>query len=562
MGIATNRVQERVDCSLGQGSHAQVEFEHNQSVMDAGVLFLLPALLSQGLLKFKELYQVSFKKYYSLESIILTFAFMALLRIKNPEQLKQCKPGELGRIMGLDRVPEVRCLRQRLQLLTDQQQASALNILLIDQWYGNAPEDGQFLYIDGHNRVYFGHKANLPVKYISRQKLCLSATTEYWVNDATGMPVMMVIGELTEKLQQAIEEYIIPQLQKTCLLREPSDDKTPRCTFVFDREAYEPAFFIRLWEKYRIAIITYRKNVKDIWDKSLFYNTSVQVLENNVTMQLCEMGTELGGYWFREVRRHSDDGHQTAIITTHPTLEVPIIAGRMFGRWCQENFFRYLIYDYDFDKIVSFGVEAIDPQTEVVNPEYRKVNHELKKLREKIGRLEAKFYSLLQQAMDEDLDKLPDITNKQAEYIQLLEKYRVEEKLILGRRAQYPARIKIGQMPEQKKYNKLKTESKLIMNIIKMICYRAETSVANLIADVFSRSRQEKHMFIKQVMKTPADIVPDYSNNTLTIILHSLSANRYNEVASYLAKVLSETETIYPGTNLRMIFKTTANTVC
>ena len=111
-------------------------------------------------------------------------------------------------------------------------------------------------------RIYYGYKANLPVKFVSRQKLCLSATTEYWVNDAHGLPVMMVIGELTEKLQTAIEfEYlIIPQMQHTNLLcAKTSDDQQPRCTFIFDREAYEPAFFHRLWTEYKIAIITYRK---------------------------------------------------------------------------------------------------------------------------------------------------------------------------------------------------------------------------------------------------------------------------------------------------------------
>lgn len=558
MGIATSRADERILCVLGQGNHAPVSFEHNEAVTDAGVLFLLPALLAQGLLKFNELYQVSPSHYYSLESVVLTFAYMALLRIKNPEQLKQCKPGELGRIMGLDRVPEVKCLRQKLHLLTQQEQSRALNNLLIDHWYKDHTEDGQFLYIDGHTRVYYGHKANLPVKFISRQKLCLSATTEYWVNDATGMPVMMVMGELTEKLQQAIEQYIIPELLKTCLLPQAQSSNQPRCTFVFDREAYEPAFFIRLWEKYRIAIITYRKNVKDIWLQSLFKSTEVQILENNVPMQLCEMGTELGGHWFREVRSLGEGGHQTAIITTHPTLAMPIIAGRMFGRWCQENFFRYLIYDYDFDKIVSFGVEAIDPQKEIVNPAYRRINHELKKLREKIGRLEAKFYPLLQQVMDEDLDKLPTITRQQANYAELLEKYRIDEKSILERRAQTPVRIKISQMPEEQKYNKLKTESKVIMNIIKMICYRAETVVANLSIPYLTKGRDEMRMFIKQITKTSADIIPDYPNNTITIRLHGLSTPHYNKAANQLSILLTQSETIYPGTNLRIIFKTTA----
>ena len=60
-------------------------------------------------------------------------------------------------------------------------------------------------------------------------------------------------------------------------------------------------------------------------------------------MHLCETQTELGGYLFREIRRLGKDGHQTSIVTTHPTLETNLIAGRMFGRWCQENFLDILL---------------------------------------------------------------------------------------------------------------------------------------------------------------------------------------------------------------------------
>ena len=47
------------------------------------------------------------------------------------------------------------------------------------------------------------------------------------------------------------------------------------------------------------------------------------------------------------------------------------------------EFFRYLIEDYDFDKMTSFGTESIDLDKEVVNPEYRKLTHQIKKTREK-----------------------------------------------------------------------------------------------------------------------------------------------------------------------------------
>ena len=488
---------------------------------------------------------------------------MALARIKNPEQLKQCKPGEIGRIIGLDRIPEVKCLRQKLKLLTQQNQARQLNNLMINHWYEDKSEESAFFYIDGHVRIYYGYKANLTAKFVSRQKLCLSATTEFWVNDALGMPVMVVMGELSEKLQQMIEEQIIPELKKTSLWKDITDDDNQvRFTLVFDREAYEPAFFIRLWKTYRIAVITYRKNVKDLWGDDCFKSSTVKVLNQTVNMQLCEMGTMLDKYWFREIRRKGKNNHQTAIVTTHPLLETNIVAGRMFARWSQENFFKYLISDYDFDKMLSFGTETIDDQKLVVNPEYRKLTHQLKKSREKKQRIEARFYPLAQQLMDEPIDAIPSLTQKLMDYLQAIEQFSVQEKELILTRSQLQPKIKLCQLPEQKRFNKLKTESKLLMNVIKMIAYRAETAVAQWVAPYLSRADDEKRMLIKQIIESNADLSPDYDNNTLTVVLHSLSAKRFNLAAWELSKLLNQTETIFPNTNLRMIFKLSAISNC
>jgi len=581
---------------LGTGN-AATRFNAHEALCGAGVLFLLPALLAQGLLKTKDVYKIPENHYYGLESIVLTLAFMALARIKNPEQLKQCKPGEIGKIIGLDRIPEVRCLRDKIKLLTSQKQAKKLNQLLIGHWYNQPTEETSFLYIDGHVRIYFGHQAQLPSKFVSRQKLCLSATTEFWVNDAAGLPIMMVAGELTEKLQKAIEDYIIPELQKTLLLPSPSqpkeelkktdditealkikeanrstdgekatdenevhDDQPPVCTLVFDREAYEPAFFKRLYQKHLIAVLTYRKNVKDMWDEKDFKPADVKVLDQTITMRLCERKTVLGDVPMREIRRLTDGGHQTAIITTNPIISTEVAAGRMFGRWSQENFFRYMIMDYDFDKMVEYGVEAIDENKEVVNPEHRKLNYRLKKQKEKTARLKAKLFPLTEEAIETSLDDMPALLKKQMKLVEQIEKNQQIEQELINERSKIPARIKLKNMPDQARYNKLKPESKMLMNIIKMICYRAETAVANELGNI--NVKEEKRMLVKQIIQNNADLIPDYENKTLTVVLHSLSAPRFNLAAEKLTEVLNQTETIFPGTDLMLKFKTSAFSNC
>ncbi|MFO8053780.1 MAG: hypothetical protein R6U19_01270 [Bacteroidales bacterium] len=524
MGEATARFEERTLCAFGQGGHAQPDFSGSQALCGAGVLFLLPALISQGLLKAREVYHIPESHYYGLESVVMTLAFMALSRIKNPEQLKLCKPGEIGRLIGLDRIPEMKCLREKIKILSEQNQSTAFNNSLIDIWYPHEnPSETDFLYIDGHVRIYYGSKANLPAKFISRQKLCLSATSEFWVNDAQGMPVMMVMGQLSEKLQTIIEHQIVPRLIETALITaKPEMKDKPQCTLIFDREAYEPAFFQRLWEHYKIATLTYGKNVKDIWDVNNFETVDVTVMGQQINMELCEQKTALGGFIFREVRRLSENGHQTAIITNNPELKIKEVAGRMFARWSQENFFRYLIQDYDFDKMISYGIETIDMEKVVVNPQYRNLTQRIKKIRERKQRIEAKFYPLVEQAMDEKLDNLPAITDKQMQYKQQIDQLILEENQLLQARNKLQPKIKLAQMPQEKRYNKLKTESKILMNVIKMICYRAESSMASLLAPHLANAQKEKRMVVKQIIKSNADLIPDYKNQTLTVKLYSL----------------------------------------
>jgi hypothetical protein len=279
-------------------------------------------------------------------------------------------------------------------------------------------------------------------------------------------------------------------------------------------------------------------------------------------MHLCERQTVLGGHPFREIRRLGESEHQTSIVTTHPTLATAVIAGRMFSRWSQENFFRYLMQDYDFDRMAAFGTEPADAEREVVNPEYRKLTHKIKKMREKIQRLEAQFYPLAELAMDRVLDDLPTITKQQAEYRERIDCLQTQKEELLLQRSHIQARIKVCQMPDQHRYDKLKTESKLLMNVIRMICYRAESSVAQWIAPYLSRSDEEKRMVVKQIIQSSADITPDYENKTLTVTLYALSANRFNVAANELAHLLNETETVFPGTDLTMIFKITANPDC
>jgi hypothetical protein len=305
--MATSNTLARTSARFGLVKGVETVFENHNSVNNGGVLLLLPALLLQGLFKIKQTHSIN-EGYYSLEAIILTLAFMQLCRIKTPQELSRCNAGELGKLIGYDRVPEMKCLREKLNELSAQQtKTEELNKELRKIWIPDTED--LTLYIDGHVKIYTGEKAQLPKKYISRQKLCLPGITDFYVNDTLGSPVMFFRGELNEKLQHVIEHNVIPTILQENDFSNVGPEE-PIFTLIFDREAFDYSFFIRLWQEHRIAIVTYKKYVKDSWDESLFkeYNVSDR-LGNINTMRLCEKELKHSDFKFREIRCWNNEHH-------------------------------------------------------------------------------------------------------------------------------------------------------------------------------------------------------------------------------------------------------------
>jgi len=146
--------------------------------------------------------------YYGALHILTLLGFMALARIRRPEGLRHAPPGELGKAVGLDRVPEVRTLREKVAQLAEAGQPREWMRELSRRWMEADPEEAGYLYVDGHVRVYHGADARLPRRYVSRERLCLRGTTDYWVNDAIGRPFFVVSQAVTDGLAAALVNEI------------------------------------------------------------------------------------------------------------------------------------------------------------------------------------------------------------------------------------------------------------------------------------------------------------------------------------------------------------------
>lgn len=566
MGLGCTREQERVEAALGGLNEAVPAFVPDQDVKSAGVLFALPALLLNGLLKYANNYLSFPKGYYGLQSFLLLLSFAALLRIKSLEAIRYCEAGELGKAIGLDRIPEIRTLRKKVKYITNHGEPEQWSKELSKYWMEEDPELAGILYVDGHVRVYSGSKTPLPKRYVSRQKLCLRGLTDYWVNDAVGKPFFVVSKAVNSGLLSVMREQIIPRLLRD-IPKQPTGEELKanrhlyRFGVVFDREGYSPEFFKEMWEK-RIACYTYKKYVNDVWPESEFIEKEV-VLNNGevVKMKLAERGVYFRkqDLWVREIRKLTDTGHQASIITTDFMNNAEVLAARMFSRWSQENFLKYMMEHYGIDRLIEYEQEAISETTKVVNPRYRELESQIKTKTTLLNRQRVKYGALVLKAEGEEPDIRKYVQEKATirESIDTLEK---EIEQLKATKKNTEKHIEFSKLPEDKKFQDLKKSGKQFVDTIKMIAYRAETAMANTLQEYISK-KDEARSLVRQIFMTDADIMPDEKNGVLRITIHNMTNPRNNRYVQQLCDVLNSSETLFPGTNLRLVYNLVSNQI-
>ena len=560
MGMGTCHVEARIAASVGElGSPVTPDFKPALDVPNGGVLLALPALLSIGLLKTTNQFFELPKGYYGLESLFLLLAFMSLARLKFIESLRYCSPGEWGRLLGLDRVPEVRTLRNKIRLLSGENRPERWSEALCKEWMKAAPEQAGTLYIDGHTRVYNGHQTKLPRHYVARQKLCLRATSDYWVNAMDGQPFFVVNQVVDPGMIKVIENDILPRLDED-VPNQPDEaalSEKPllhRFTLVFDREGYSPAFLARLKAK-RVACMTYHKYPGADWPEEEF---QVCVVEMDGTppieIKLAERGSCLSNkLWVREIRKLTVRGHQTSIITTDYQTKAAPLALTMFARWSQENFFKYAREHYNLDRLIDYRTDVITDPLQVVNPAYRQLDGQVRSCTGKLTRRLAEFGEMTLKEGD-DNKAIETFLKKKADCRDDIEHLQHRCQALKDERKNTAHHIMVDELSEEDRFKQLSTAGKHLIDTIKMIAYRAETAMANILRQTLSH-QDESRTLLEALFKTDADIIPDEKAGTLTIRLHHM-ANRCSDAAiEKLCNELNETQTIYPGTNLRLIFK-------
>jgi hypothetical protein len=559
LGYGTTRVMDRLLASCGLLSAAGLEFAAADDVPLAGVLCALPALLTEGLLLHTCAFYSLPPGYYPLESIFLYLALLALVRCRSLEQTRYQAPAEWGRMLGLDRLPEVKTLRDKIALLCAQAgRAAQWQSRLAKEWIEGAVEgpDLGLFYIDGHVRVYHGGLTPLPRRYVARQRLCLRGTTDYWVNGLGGAPILIVTQPINSGLIAALRTDLVPQL---LAMMPTAPAGAPRFTVVFDREGYSPELFSEL-KAHDIAILTYHKFPSEPWPQAEFVAHRVHRHSGEiVTRFLAERGTCLSnGLWVREVRVLGTDAHQTSILTTHPQLDLPVVAAQMTDRWTQENFLKYMRENFGLDRIIEHGTSPLPEATEVINPAHRKLEADLRRQRAILLRLQAKLGALSVPADPSVEDNAAFLTQGG----ELREAIAAESSRLAeykARRTQTPRKVALAKLPENERFAQLCPESKHFIDTIKMIAYRAESALAGEVRETLARS-DDARALLRRLFQTPANLRPDYQAHTLTVEIHRLGSALQDTAVAQLCETLTATETSFPNTNLRLVYRQVGST--
>jgi transposase len=536
-----DRRGDRLLAYVGLLEDAAPLFSSGTSVPRAGVLLALPALIVGGVFECAhKTYGSLGPAFYGLRTSLLTLLLMALWRIKRPEALKEHSPQDLGRVLGLDRAPEVKTLRRKLTQLAAGGQAAQFGRALAQRRVTLRASAVGFLYVDGHVRVYHG-KHRLPKAHVAQMRLSMPATSDYWVNDQAGDPLFVVTAEANAGLVRMLPG-ILEQTRAVVGKR--------RVTGVFDRGGYSPKLFQKILAA-GFDLLTYRKGRYPRIPRKAFRPHRTRQDGRTITYMLADQQVRLlkGKLRLRQVTRRMDNGHQTPILTSRSDLPAAQVAYRMFERWRQENFFKYLGEEYALDALAEHAVQLDDPNREVPNPAWATADAKLRQAQARLDRLQAE-YGL--EALTSLERQRPTMRGFKIAKGQLgLEIWQALQQVtqLEARRDKLPRRVPIQAVTDEPVV-KLAPERKHLTNLIKMVAYQAESDLFRLVAPHYRRVNDEGRTLIQSALASAADI--EVTDRELRLTLAPMSSGHKTRAIEALCQELNKSETLFPGSELRV----------
>ena len=207
--------------------------------------------------------------------------------------------------------------------------------------------------------------------------------------------------------------------------------------------------------------------------------------------------------------------------------------------------------EFLLDALVDYQIEPDDPTRTVPNPQRRALDKQVRAARAEVAKIEQEFGSA---AYDNPETKRPTMRGFKIAHGKLGKKLREANKRLaelIAQRRVIPRRVEVRDLGADAAI-KLATERKHLTDIIKMVAYQAESDLLNLLRPHYARADLEGRTLLHELFASSADI--KVSDLEIQVILAPLSSPHRTLAIQAISKLLNETATVFPGTNLRLRF--------
>jgi hypothetical protein len=543
-----DRRGDRLFARIGLLDDAAPVFAAAANVPRAGVLLAVPGLVKSGVVEAaRAVYgeRALAPAFYGLRTTMVAFVLLALLRIKRPEALKEHAPPDLGRILGLDRVFEVKTLRKKLALLASQGGAERFGRDLARRRVAERGRMLGFLYVDGHVRVYHG-KHKIPKAHVPQMRLAVPGTTDYYVNDKRGDPLFVVTAEANAGMVKMLLA-LAPDIRALVGQRR-------RPTIVFDRGGWSPKLFAQLLVR-GFDVLTYRKGRVEEIPERRFRTHRARIDGREVEYRLHDKRVPLlkGYLRLRQVTRLCNDGHQTTILTSRLDLKAAEVAYRMFERWRQENFFKYMRDEFEIDALAEHAVEPDDPTRTVPNPARRDLDTQIKAARSEEAKLAQRYGRA---ALDNPEAQRPTARGFKIAHGKTGKALRDATERVAAlrqQRAALPERVPVAEALGGKPVVKLAAARKHLTTVLKMVAYQIESDLLGLLREEYARVEDEGRTLVQTALQSAAALAPAEARLGVTLVPLS-SAHRSRAIAA-VCEALNADAPSFPGSDKLMHYE-------
>ncbi len=558
-----NRSGERAAARWGQLVQAPPVFVPAGRVPLAGLLLAIPALEATGLLSCAATVFGGLPNgFYGLDTMLIEGVLRALAGEPRAEGAGRVDPFALGRVLGLDRAPEVKTIRRKITALAatnrGEELLAAMAARHVARLDATNPDLTAVFYVDGHVRAYQGTR-RVAKTHIARLRFPAPATVETWVSDAAGDPVLVVMAQPGASLAMELRR-LLPDLRAAV-----GDQR--RVLVGFDRGGWSPALFEHM-DAAGFDVLTWRKVPADDVAPDLFTDVThlddhgrtnswrvgdttvdLPTSDDGDTFTMRQVSLQVPGTKTGRDKHGQASTRQIHILTTRTDLTSGEVIYRMGSRWRQENYFRYARLRFDLDSHDAYATTGDDPTRLVPNPAKKKAHRQVLAARSAYERALVRTDAALLEAKSPPLGETVLITNAAHDAI-TADLRGAEADLDTAQAAHraVPTRLQLGQVNPGQQV--LDIQTKLLTHAIRMAAFNTITALARAVRVYtgYARADDEAHNLVRQALTGSGDFDP--GDGVLTVRLDPLPTKRATTAIAELCEHLTATETRYPGTDL------------